>query len=197
MKFGKLSILVIVISMLERTCQIESLIAPCKSVHVTGADRFGCDGLYSITTQIKLKWPKGKPVYLNVAKNRVMYFMSPYYGWVLSTQEGLQNYMYFYASRLNTRGPTMGVWRPMRNKTRNISVICQDTIFKENTTDIFDDILTETVKVNGFVNYTESHFLNSSSTAMHKELFNVVKALILTCIQLVVFAKITEYSIHF
>ena len=91
----------------------------------------------------------------------------------------------------------MGVWRPMRNKTRNISVICQDTIFKENTTDIFDDILTETVKVNGFVNYTESHFLNSSSTAMHKELFNVVKALILTCIQLVVFAKITEYSIHF
>ena len=193
MKFGKLSILVIVISMLERTCQIESLIAPCKSVHVTGADRFGCDGLYSITTQIKLKWPNGKPVYQNVEKKRVMYFMSPYYGWVLSTQEGLQNYMYFYASRLNTSGPTMGVWQPIRNKTRNISVICQHPILKENTADIFDDIVTETVKVNGFVIDTESHLLSSSSTAMHKEPLNIVKALILTCIKLVVFTKITEY----
>ena len=55
----------------------------------------------------------------------------------------------------------------------------------------------DVMKVNGFVNYTESHFLNSSSTAMHKEPLNIVKALILTCIQLVVFAKITEYSIHF
>ena len=193
MNFGKLSILVIVISLLERTCQRESLIAPCKSVHVSGADQFGCDGLYSITTQIKLKWPNGKPVYQNVEKKRVMYFMSPYYGWVLSTQEGLQNYMYFYASRLNTSGPTMGVWRPMRNKTINISVICQDPILMENSTDIFDDIVTETV--NQLLNDTEIYFLNSSSTTMHKESFNKVQALTLTCIQLVVFQKITAYAI--
>ena len=193
MKFGKLSFLVIVISLLERTCQRESLIAPCKSVHVSGADQFGCDGLYSITTQIKLKWPNGKQVYQNVEKKRVMYFMSPYYGWVLSTQEGLQNYMYFYASRLNTSGPTMGVWRPMRNKTINISVICQDPILMENSTDIFDDIVTETV--NQLWNDTEIYFLNSSSTTMHKESFNKVQALTLTCIQLVVFQKITAYAI--
>ena len=175
MELGKLAILVIVISMLERTCQRESLTAPCKSVLVSGADRCGCDGVYNITTQIKLKWPKGKPVYQNVDKKRFMYFNSPYYGWVLSTQEGLQNYMYFYASRLDTSGPTMGVWRPIRNKTRNISVICQDPSLNENTTDIFDD--------------TDMNFLSSSSTAMHKESFNIIKALILTCIQLVVFTK--------
>ena len=175
--------------MLKRTCQRESLTAPCKGVLVSGADQFGCDGLYSITTQIQLKWPKGKPVYQNLDKKRVIYFMSPYYGWVLSTQGGLQNYMYFYASRLNTSGPTMGVWRPMRNKNRNISVICQDPLLNENTTGIFNDIRTETVKVNGFVNNTEMFYLNSSSTTMHKESFKIVKALILTCIQLVVFTK--------
>ena len=175
--------------MVKRTCQRESLTAPCKGVLVSGADQFGCDGLYSITTQIQLKWPKGKPVYQNLDKKRVIYFMSPYYGWVLSTQGGLQNYMYFYASRLNTSGPTMGVWRPMRNKTGNISVICQDPLFKENTTGIFDDIVTRTVKVNGFVNDTEIYFLSSSSTTMNGESFDIVKALILTCIQLVVFKK--------
>ena len=195
MKFGNLSILVLVISMWERTCQRESLTAQCKHVLVSGADHFGCDGLYSITTQIKLKWPRGKPVYKNVDKKRVMYFMSPYYGWVLSTQEGLQNYMYFVASRLNTSGPTMGIWRPMRNKTSNISVICQDSFLNENTTGIFDDIVTKTVKVNGFVNDTEIYFLSSSSTTKNGESFDIVKALILTCIQLVVFRKMTSYTI--
>ena len=78
MELGKLAILVLVISMLERTCQRESLTAPCKSVLVSGADRCGCDGVYNITTQIKLKWPKGKPVYQNVDKKRFMYFNSPY-----------------------------------------------------------------------------------------------------------------------
>ena len=84
-------------------------------------------------------------------------------------------YMYFYASRLDSSGPKMGVWRPIRNKTRNISVICQDPSLNENTTDIFDD--------------TDINFYSSSSTAMHKESFNIIKALILTCIQLVVFTK--------
>ena len=192
MELGKLSILVIVISMLERTCQRESMTAQCKSVLISGADDVGCDGVYSITTQMKLKWPNGKPVYQNVGKKRFMYFMSSYYGWVLSTQKGLQNYMYFYASRLNTSGPTTGVWQH-KDETKNISVICQDPILNENT----NDEVTETVKVNGFVNATEMHFLSSSSTAMHKEYFNIVKALILTCIQAVVFTKMTEYLIHF
>ena len=192
MELGKLSILVVVISMLERTCQRGSMTAQCKSVLISGADDVGCDGVYSITTQMKLKWPNGKPVYQNVGKKRFMYFMSSYYGWVLSTQEGLQNYMYFYASRLNTSGPTTGVWQH-KDETKNISVICQDPILNENT----NDVVTETVKVNGVVNATEMHFLSSSSTAMHKEYFNIVKALILTCIQAVVFTKMTEYLIHF
>ena len=196
MELGKLTVLVIVTSLLERTCQRESLTATCKSVLVIGADRCGCDGVYNITTQIKLQWPKGKPVYQNVDKKRCMYFNSPYYGWVLSTQNGLQNYMYFYASRLNTSGPTIGVWRPIRNKSRNISVICQDPILNENTrrgnyvSDIFHDLATETAMVNGFVNDTNMHFLSSSSPDMHKESFTIIKALILTCIQLVVFSTI-------
>ena len=65
MAFRKLTYFVIVISMLKRTCQSESLTAPCKSVLVNGAERCGCDGVYNITTLITLKWSKGKPVYQN------------------------------------------------------------------------------------------------------------------------------------
>jgi hypothetical protein len=178
MEFGKLTVLVLVMSFLERTFQRESLTAPCKRVLVSGADRYGCDGVYSITTKIKLKWPKGKPVYQNVDKNRFMYFNSPYYGWVLSTKTGLQNYMYFYASRLDTSGPTMGVWRPIRNKSVNISVICQD-------------LVTENALVEGFVNDNGMHILSSSSTAMHKESFTIIQALIVMCTQLFVCTKMT------
>ena len=122
----KLTYLVILISMFKRTCQSESLTTPCKSVLVHGAERYGCDGLYKITTQITPKWSKGKPVYENTDKKRYIYFINPFYGWVLSSEKGLQNYMYYYASRLDSCGPTMGVWRPMRNKSRNITVVCQD-----------------------------------------------------------------------
>lgn len=156
----------------------------CKSVLVSGADQVGCDGVYSITTQMKLKWPNGKPVYKNVGKKRFMYFMSSYYGWVLSTQEGLQNYMYFYASRLNTSVPTTGVWQHGDQKI-NISVICQDPILNGRKT----DKVTDNEKVKSLVNGTEIHFSSSSSAVMNKEYFNIVKALILTCIQLVVFTK--------
>ena len=179
--------------MLKRTCQSESLTAPCKSVLVNGAEQCGCDGVYNITTQITLKWSKGKPVYQNDDKKRFMYFNSPFYGWVLSTQKGLQNYMYFYASRLNSSGPTMGVWRPIRNKSRNITVICQDPIVTKNTTknklisDTVDDMMTEKAKVNG----TDVQFLISSSSAMHKESFKIGKALVGTCLQLILFTKTT------
>ena len=195
MEFGNLTVLVIVISLLERTYQRESLTASCESVLVSGADRCGCDGVYNITTQIKLKWPKGKPVYQNVDKKRFMYFNSQYYGWGLSTQKGLQNYNYFYSSRLNTSGPTMGVWRPIRNKSRNISVICQDPILNKNSggendvSDIFHDLVSEAATVNGFGNDSDRHFLSSSSPVMHKESFTILKALIITCAHLVFLRK--------
>jgi hypothetical protein len=174
MALRKLTYLVIVISMLKRTCQSESLTAPCKSVLVNGAELYGCDGLYNITTQITPKLRKGKPVYKNTNKNRFMYFINPFYGWVLSSQNGLQNFMYYYASRLDTYGPTMGVWRPMRNKSVNITVICQDPIVNKNSTrnknvnDTVGDMMTKD-KVNG----ADVQFLVSSSPAMdNRKIFN-------------------------
>ena len=155
--------------MLTRTCQSERLTAPCKSVLVNGAERYGCDGVYKITTQITLKWSKGKPVYQNADKKRFIYFISPFYGWVLSSQKGLQNYMYYYASRLDSCGPTMGVWRPMRNKSLNITVICQDPIVTKNTSrnkilsDTVNDFMTEKAKMN----VADVQVLISSSSAMH------------------------------
>ena len=103
-----------------------------------------------------------------------MYFINPFYGWVLSSQNGLQNFMYYYASRLDTYGPTMGVWRPMRNKSVNITVICQDPIVNKNSTrnknvnDTVGDMMTKD-KVNG----ADVQFLVSSSPAMdNRKIFN-------------------------
>ena len=170
----KLTYFVIVISTLKRTCPSENLTAPCKSVLVNGAERYGCDGLYNITTQISPKRSKGKPVYQNTDKKRFIYFINPFYGWVLSSENGLQNFMYYYASRLDTYGPTMGVWRPMRNKSVNITVICQDPIVNKNSTrnknvnDTVGDMMTKD-KVNG----ADVQFLVSSSPAMdNRKIFN-------------------------
>ena len=178
----KLTFFVIVISRLKRTCPSESLTAPCKSVLVNGAERYGCDGLYNITTQITPKWSKGKPVYQNTDKKRFIYFINPFYGWVLSSENGLRNYMYYYASRLDSCEPTIGVWQPMRNKSINITVICQDHIVNKNTTknriigDTVEDMITE--KVNG----VDVHFLTSISSAMHNMESFISKACLHICV---------------
>lgn len=180
----KLTYFVIVISTLKRTCPSENLTAPCKSVLVNGAERYGCDGLYNITTQISPKRSKGKPVYQNTDKKRFIYFINPFYGWVLSSENGLQNFMYYYASRLDSCGPTIGVWRPMRNKSINITVICQDHIVNKNTTknkiigDTVDDMMTENDKVNG----ADVHFLISTSSAMHNRESFIRNMFTITCV---------------
>lgn len=170
--------------MLTRTCQSESLTAPCKSVLVNGAERYGCDGVYKITTQITPKWSTGKPVYQNPDKKRFIYFISPFYGWVLSSQKGLQNYMYYYASRLDSCGPTMGVWRPMRNKSLNITVICQDSIVTKNTSkneilsDTGNDLMTEKAKKND----ADVQKLISSSSAINSSERFKMNMFTITCV---------------
>ena len=189
----KLTYLVILISMFKRTCQSESLTTPCKSVLVNGAGRYGCDGLYNITTQIIPKWSKGKPVYQNTDKNRFIYFINPFYGWVLSSENGLRNYMYYYASRLDSCGPTMGVWQPIRNKSINITVICQDHIVNENTTknkitsDTVDDMMTE--NVNGL----DVHFLIYTSSAMHIRESFIRNMFIYLCTQFITRSIINKF----
>ena len=172
--------------MLKRTSQYESVTVPCESVLVNGAERYGCDGIYNITTHITPKWWKGKPVYQNTYKNRFMYFINPFYGWVLSSEKGLQNYMYYYASRLDSYGPTMGVWRPIRNKSINISVICQDPIVNKNNTknkiisDTVDDMMTKSAKMNG----EDLQSLVSSSLPMHKiNMFSITYILSLLLVE--------------
>ena len=189
----KLTYFVMVISTLKRTCPSESLTAPCKSVLVNGAERYGCDGLYNITTQITPKWSKGKPVYQNTDKKRFIYFINPFYGWVLSSENGLKNYMYYYASRLDSCGPTMGVWQPMRNKSINITVICQDHIVNENTTknkitsDTVDDMMTE--NVNGL----DVHFLIYTSSAMHIRESFIRNMFIYLCTQFITRSIINKF----